>query len=73
MNIKILFFFTEHILILFEIKTLFVPCINHTLNQCGVHSFATVPLCVTVFFWGVGGTLQSLLKVLNLMMQYQNL
>ncbi|GBM49185.1 hypothetical protein AVEN_103800-1 [Araneus ventricosus] len=27
-------------------KALFVACTNHSLNLCGVHSFATVPLCV---------------------------
>lgn len=36
-------------------KALFVPCANHSLNLCGVHSFATVPSCVTFF-----GTLERL-------------
>lgn len=36
-------------------KALFVPCTNHSLNLCGVHSFATVSQCVTFF-----GTLESL-------------
>nr|CAH7750126.1 unnamed protein product [Callosobruchus chinensis] len=36
-------------------KALFVPCANHSLNLCGVHSFATDSACVTFF-----GTLESL-------------
>ncbi|GBN40457.1 hypothetical protein AVEN_88048-1 [Araneus ventricosus] len=36
-------------------KALFVPCTNHSLNLCGVHSFATVPSCATFF-----GTLENL-------------
>lgn len=36
-------------------KALFVPCANHSLNLCGIHSFATVPSCVTFF-----GTLERL-------------
>lgn len=30
-------------------KALFVPCANHSLNLCGIHSFASVPSCVTFF------------------------
>ncbi|XP_044765379.1 uncharacterized protein LOC123321713 [Coccinella septempunctata] len=30
-------------------KALLVPCANHSLNLCGVHSFATVSSCVTFF------------------------
>ena len=30
-------------------KALFVPCTNHSLNLCGVHSFGSVPSCVTFF------------------------
>ncbi|XP_042230512.1 zinc finger MYM-type protein 1-like [Homarus americanus] len=36
-------------------KVLFVPCANHSLNLCGVHSFGTDPLCVTFF-----GTVEKL-------------
>ena len=47
-------FFTE---ILLEIETLFVSYTNHFLNLYGVHSFETVPLCVTFF----EGTTKSLI------------
>ncbi len=30
-------------------KALFVPCANHSLNLCGVHSFGKNPACVTFF------------------------
>nr|XP_033788702.1 zinc finger MYM-type protein 1-like [Geotrypetes seraphini] len=30
-------------------KALFVPCANHCLNLCGVHSFGSVSSCVTFF------------------------
>ncbi|RUM29574.1 MAG: hypothetical protein DSY42_06210 [Aquifex sp.] len=30
-------------------KALFVPCANHSLNLCGVHSFGKNPVCVTFF------------------------
>ena len=52
-NIKI--FFSEHISILLEIETSFVPCTNHSLNLWGGHSFATVPLSVTF----LEGTLEN--------------
>ncbi|CAN7949841.1 unnamed protein product [Ixodes pacificus] len=34
-------------------KALFVPCANHSLNLCGVHSFESVNACVA-FFWNFG-------------------
>ncbi|CAH2284359.1 zinc finger MYM-type 1-like [Pelobates cultripes] len=30
-------------------KALFMPCANHSLNLCGVHSFGSVASCVTFF------------------------
>ncbi|XP_054714780.1 zinc finger MYM-type protein 1-like [Uloborus diversus] len=41
-------------------KALFVPCANHSLNLCGVHAFATVPLCITFF-----GTMESIYRVFS--------
>ncbi|XP_070379118.1 zinc finger MYM-type protein 1-like [Dermacentor albipictus] len=38
-------------------KALFVPCANHSLNLCGVHSFESVNACVTFF-----GTLEAMYK-----------
>lgn len=35
-------------------KALFVPCANHSLNLCGVHSFESVKACLTFF-----GTLEA--------------
>ncbi|XP_077341212.1 zinc finger MYM-type protein 1-like [Lithobates pipiens] len=35
-------------------KALFIPCANHSLNLCGVHSFGSVASCVTFF-----GTLEK--------------
>ncbi|XP_033231606.1 zinc finger MYM-type protein 6-like [Belonocnema kinseyi] len=30
-------------------KALFMPCANHSLNLCGVHSFGSIDSCVTFF------------------------
>lgn len=31
-----------------NLKALFVPCKEHFMNMCGIHSFPTVPFCIIV-------------------------
>nr|CAI5845018.1 unnamed protein product [Callosobruchus analis] len=42
-------------------KALFSPCANHSLNLCGVHSFACIPSSVTCF-----GTLEKIIHSFQL-------
>ncbi|CAH2295748.1 zinc finger MYM-type 1-like [Pelobates cultripes] len=41
-------------------KALFMPCANHSLNPCGVHSFGSVASCVTFF-----GTLERVYSLFS--------